>query len=86
MKTNFEVQRNFNADTTLLAFFEIGFRSLCFNFEKRRQYSEVTAIPWDLLQHIWSKDTLLGCIAIGISWWLTNNRIVSRASNDKFES
>ena len=41
-KTNFEVQRNFNANTTLVALFEIRFRSLFFDVDKRRQCSEVT--------------------------------------------
>ena len=48
-KTNFEVQRRFNTNTTLVALFKIRFRSLFFDVEKRRQCSEVTAIPWDLL-------------------------------------
>ena len=44
-KTDFEVQRGFNANTTLVALFEIHFRSLFFDVEKRRQCSEVIAIP-----------------------------------------
>ena len=48
-KTNFEVQKKFNANTTLVALFEIRFRSLFLDVEKRRQCSEVEAIPWDLL-------------------------------------
>ena len=48
-KTNVEVQRNFNASTILVALFEIYFRSLFFDVEKRRQCSKVTAMPWDLL-------------------------------------
>ena len=36
-------------NTTLVAFFKIRFGCLLFEVEKRRQYSEVTAIPWDLL-------------------------------------
>ena len=36
-KATFEGQRNFNANTTLTAFFEICFRSLFFDVEKRRQ-------------------------------------------------
>ena len=43
-KAKFEAQRNFNANTTLVAFFEIRFRSLYFDAEKRRQCNEVTAI------------------------------------------
>ena len=39
----------FQCYTTLVALFEIRFRSLFFDVEKRRQCSEVTAIPWDLL-------------------------------------
>ena len=39
----------FQCYTTLVAFLEIHFRSLFFDTEKRRQCSEVTAIPWDLL-------------------------------------
>ena len=38
----------FKCYTTLVALFEIRFRSLFFDVEKRRQYSEVTAIHWDL--------------------------------------
>ena len=41
---NFEVQRNFNVNSTLVALFEIHCRSLFFDVEKRRQYSEVTPI------------------------------------------
>ena len=44
-KTNFEVQRNFSANTALVVLFEIRFRSLFFEVEKRRQYNEVKAIP-----------------------------------------
>ena len=44
-KTNFEVERNFNANPRLVALFEIRFRSLLFDVEKRRQCSEDTAIP-----------------------------------------
>ena len=43
-KTNFEVQINCNASTTLLAFFEICFRSVFFYIKKRRQCGEVTAV------------------------------------------
>ena len=39
-KTNFEVQRNFNAKTTLIALFEIRFSSLLFDVEKRK------AVQW----------------------------------------
>ena len=39
----------FQFKTTLVALFEIRFRSLFFDVEKRRQCSEVTTIPWDLL-------------------------------------
>ena len=38
----------FQCYTTFVALFEIRFRSLFFDAEKRRQCSEVTAIPWDL--------------------------------------
>ena len=38
----------FQRYTTLVALFEIRCRSLFFDVEKRRQCSEVTAIPWDL--------------------------------------
>ena len=48
-KTNFEAQRNFDASTILVALFEICFRSVFFDVEKRRQCSKVTAMPWDLL-------------------------------------
>ena len=41
-KTNFEAKRNYNANTTLVALFEIRFRSLT---SKKMQCSEVTAIP-----------------------------------------
>ena len=34
-KTNFEVQRNFNANIALVVLFEICFRSLFFDIEKR---------------------------------------------------
>ena len=44
-KTNFEFQRNFNANTKLVALFENHFRSLFFDVEKKRQCSEVTSIP-----------------------------------------
>ena len=40
----FEIQRNFNINTTLVALFEIRVRSLLFDVKKRSQYSEVTAI------------------------------------------
>ena len=46
-KTNFEVYRNFNANTALVALFEIRFESLFFdvkkedNAEKFRQYLEI---------------------------------------------
>ena len=33
---------------SMVALFEIRFRSLFFDVEKRRPCSEVTAIPWDL--------------------------------------
>ena len=39
----------FQCYATWLALSEIRFRSLFFDVEKRRQCSEVTAIPWDLL-------------------------------------
>ena len=76
-KTNFEVQINFNAKTTLTALFEIHFRFLFFDVEKRRQCSEVTAILWDLLWQFCSREMLLGCIAMVIRWWLACNRMVS---------
>ena len=60
-------------------------RPLFFDVEKRSQCSEVTAIAWDLLEQICSRETFLACIAIGISWWLTSNRMVDRAVNDKFD-
>ena len=44
-KADFEVQINFNVNTTLVAFFKIRLSSLYFDMEKRRQCSEVTAIP-----------------------------------------
>ena len=47
-KTNFEVQRNFNANATLVALFTIRFRSLFFDIKTRRQCSQVTAILCDL--------------------------------------
>ena len=37
------MQRNFDVNITLVAFFEIRFRSFFFDVEKRTQYSEVTA-------------------------------------------
>ena len=37
-------------------------------------------------KQICSREMLLGCIRIGISWWLTSNCMVSRAINDKFDS
>ena len=52
----FEVQRNFNANTTLVALFEIRFRSLFSGDEKRKQCSKVKAKPWDLLQQICSRE------------------------------
>ena len=76
----------FQCYTTLVALFEFRFRSLFFDVEKRRQCSEVMAIPWDLLQQICSGEMLLGCIAIGISWWLNSNHMVSCANNNKFDS
>ena len=39
----------FKCHTTLVALFEIRFRSFFFEVEKRRQCSEVTAIPGDPL-------------------------------------
>ena len=65
-KTNFEVQRNFKDNTAVVALFEIRFRSLFFDVGKRRQSSEVKAIPWDLLQQSCSREMLLDCITIGI--------------------
>ena len=44
---NFEVQRNFSANTTLVALFEVRFRSLFFDVEKI-QCSKVSAIPRDI--------------------------------------
>ena len=38
------MQGNFSANTALVALFEIHFKSLFFDVEKRRQWSEVTAI------------------------------------------
>ena len=46
-KTNFEVQRS--ANTALVALSEICFRTVYFDVKKRRQCSEVRAMPWDLL-------------------------------------
>ena len=51
-KTNFEIQRNFNAKTALKALFEIRFWSTFFalfrffllDVERRRNYSEVTKV------------------------------------------
>ena len=76
----------FQCYTTLEALFEIRFRSLLFDVEKRRQCSEVMAIPWDLFQQICSGEMLLGCNAIEISWWLNSNHMLSPAINDKFDS
>ena len=67
----------------MVELFEIHFKSLFFDIEKRRQCSEVTAIPWE---QTCSREMLLGCIAIGISGWLTSNRMVSCAFNDKLDS
>ena len=39
----------FQCYTTVVALFEIRFRSLFFDVEKIRQCSEVKTIPWDLL-------------------------------------
>ena len=36
---NFEVQKNLNANTTLVTFFEIRFKSLFFDIKKSRTYS-----------------------------------------------
>ena len=44
-KKDFEVQINFNANTTLVALFEICFRSLFLGVNKKRQCSEVMSIP-----------------------------------------
>ena len=48
-KTFFEDQINFNANTTLVAFFEMELRFLFFHVEKRRQYSKVTKMAADHL-------------------------------------
>ena len=44
-KLDLKGQKNFNANTTMAVLFEIRFRSLFFDFEKRRQSTKVTAIP-----------------------------------------
>ena len=62
-----EVHRNFNANITLVALFEILFRSFFFDVENRRHCNEVMAIPWNLLWQICSIEMLLVCITIGIS-------------------
>ena len=33
-----------------------------------------------------SREMFLGCIGIGTSWWLSSDRMVFRAINDKFDS
>ena len=43
-KINFEIQRDFNINTKLGAFYKIHCRSLFFDIKKRRQYSEIRAI------------------------------------------
>ena len=82
VKTNFEVHRNFSANTLFVALFETCFRSLFFDLKKRRQCSEVTARSFitDLF-----KMMLSGCIAIGIRWWLILNHMISHAINNKFD-
>ena len=44
-KTNFEVHRNLSANNTLVAVFEICFKTQFYNVEKRRKCSEITATP-----------------------------------------
>ena len=64
----------------MIALFGIRFQSLFFGVKKRRQYSEVTTIAWDLRWQLCSIDEmLLGRIEIGINWWLTSNSMISRA-------
>ena len=41
---SFEVQSNFNTNTTLGALFEIRFKSFFFDIEKSRQCGELTTI------------------------------------------
>ena len=48
-KNKFWGPEKFQCYTTLVALSEIRFKSLFLEVEKRRQCSEVTAIPWDLL-------------------------------------
>ena len=57
-KNTFEVRRIFFANTILVAFFKILYRSLFFDVEKRRQCSEVRAIASDILKQICSKGCL----------------------------
>ena len=69
--------------TTLVALFEICFRFLTL---KKEDNAVKLRIPWDLVSQICSREMLLDCIAMGISWWLTSNRMGARAINNKFDS
>ena len=66
-KRNFEVQRKFNANTTLVALFEIRFRSLFFDVEKRRQYRVKLRQYLEIFYNRFVQEMLLGYIAIRIS-------------------
>ena len=78
-KTNFYIQRSFNANTILVAIFQIRFRSFFFNVEKR---IEVTTIVGGFSLRLCSREMLLGHIENGISWWLTSNWTISLAIDD----
>ena len=74
-KTNFEVQRNFNANITLVALFKISFRSLFLDIEKKKtmQWSCSNTLR-SFIAYFLKRDAFrLYCI--GISWWLTSNRM-----------
>ena len=48
------------------------------NIVETRQYMEIFSSRF-------VQEMLLDCFGIGISWWLTSNRMVYGAMNDKFD-
>ena len=74
-KINFGIQKNFNANTTLVALFGTRFRSF-FLASKKGNNTVKLEIAWDLS---FTAFFFLGYSGNSISWWLTSNRIASRA-------
>ena len=58
---------------------------LFFDVKKKRQYSEIKTIAWDLLQQLFAKEILLGRIGYATSRWLINNYMIFCAISDTFD-